>query len=201
MASAFWPMANYSQFVICLWFICILKAFNNGDVDIADVINLAGCLPFGSCRQCSLLFPYLLTRFPLSFVFLAFFFIFYFILYFLFSYLNTICNTYKRHSISTWSPNKGHSHWDFPHGMLSICHRRLWWAQSSARSVLSSLICRPENVSALIKFCTDLKVDKREGEREREASSPEAQFGVRLFSSFFFFLFLQICPNILCFAI
>lgn len=107
----------------------------------------------------------------------------FFILYFLFSYLNTICNTYKRHSISTWSPNKGHSHWDFPHGMLSICHRRLWWAQSSARSVSSSLICRPENVSALIKFCTaDFQVDKR----------PESWGSVRLFSNTFsFFSFLS----------
>lgn len=161
-------MANYSQFVICLWFICILKAFNNGDVDIADVINLASCLPFGSCRQCLL---------PLASIPFRFFRFLYFILYFLFSYLNTICNTYKRHSISTWSPNKGHSHWDFPHGMLSICHRRLWWAQSSAPSVSSSLICRPENVSALIKFCTDFQVDKR----------PYSWGSVRLFSFFFFF--------------
>lgn len=161
-------MANYSQFVICLWFICILKAFNNGDVDIADVINLASCLPFGSCRQCLLpLLPFRFFRFL------------YFILYFLFSYLNTICNTYKRHSISTWSPNKGHSHWDFPHGMLSICHRRLWWAQSSAPSVSSSLICRPENVSALIKFCTDFQVDKR----------PYSWGSVRLFSFIFFSFF------------
>lgn len=166
-------MANYSQFVICLWFICILKAFNNGDVDIADVINLASCLPFGSCRQC--LLP-LAIPFPSPIPFRFFRFL-YFILYFLYSYLNTICNTYKRHSISTWSPNKGHSHWDFPHGMLSICHRRLWWAQSSAPSVSSSLICRPENVSALIKFCTDFQVDKR----------PYSCGSVRLFSFFFSF--------------
>lgn len=90
--------------------------------------------------------------------------------------------------------------------MLSICHRRLWWAQSSARSVSSSLICRPENVSALIKLCTDFQVDKSvggsENERERErerGSCPEAQFGVRLFS--FSFLFCKFVQNILCFAI
>lgn len=146
--------------------------------------------------------PILSYLIPSFFRFPCFFFIFYFILYFLYSYLNTICNTYKRHSISTWSPNKGHSHWDFPHGMLSICHRRLWWAQSSARSVSSSLICRPENVSALIKFCTDLKVDKRERGRERQGGLES--WGT-IWSSFvflfFFSFFLQICPNILCFAI
>lgn len=119
--------------------------------------------------------------------------------------LNTICNTYKRHSISTWSPNKGRSHLDFPHGMLSICHRRLWWAQSSAPSVSSSLICRPGKcVAALIKFRPQTREqtipNHPSPSTTLQRKCPEAQFFV-LFFVFFVcvcVIFLQICRNILC---
>lgn len=157
MASAFWPMAKL--FTICHLFLIYLhfKGFQQRRCRHRRRNKFSQLSTFW---QLSAMLAPLAIPFPSPIPFRFFRFL-YFILYFLYSYLNTICNTYKRHSISTWSPNKGHSHWDFPHGMLSICHRRLWWAQSSAPSVSSSLICRPENVSALIKFCTDFQVDKR----------------------------------------
>lgn len=150
MAAAFWPIANYSQFVICLWFICILKAFNGDDDSDSD--------GDGDDDDGVINFSWLSTFLLAVGKFLPFFWVIFSGIHSIYIYildLNTICNTYKRHSISTWSPNRGRSHLDFPHGMLSICHRRLWWAQSSARSVSSSLICRPAKcVSALIKFRT-----------------------------------------------